>query len=119
MIPLFSARPVKLDVGSRSPRKKTSFGSSRLPRFSVAFVPHPLVSVGVFVRPDVLPVRTMGHACVLCSTFVAGLLATRLMKLSMAVGFSEASEATVFTPLVKAPVVWLLPITLFCLAMLL
>src|SRR2546425_1467456 len=116
LIPLFSESPTKADDVSMSPRKNTSFGSWREPRFTVVFVPQPLVSVGVLVRPDAAPVKTIGHPMVLCRMVVDGLLATRSTNLSMTVGFSEASAATVSVPVVYAPVVWLLPLTALCLA---
>src|SRR5262245_57913063 len=115
LMPCCSARPVKFDDGSSSPLKKTILGLSRVPRFSVWFVPHPLVSVGVLVDPDEAPVRTIGHAIVLCSTVVDGLLATRLMNWSIVVGFSELSEATVAVPVAYVPLVFL-PLMLACLA---
>src|SRR6267143_5623168 len=116
LMPLFRVRPVKADVVSTSPRKNTSFGSWREPRFTLVFMPQPLVSVGALLRPDVLPVKTIGHAIVLCRIVVDGLLATRFTKLSMMVGFSPGSGATVGNPVAYAPVVWLLPLTASCLA---
>ena len=96
-------------------------GSVLEPRLSVdptgGLPGHPLPaveSVGVLAVATA-PVRTRGQARLLWITVVAGLAASLLRKLCIVVGFRAESGAMVGRPLVSAPVLWLLPWTVFCL----
>src|ERR1700730_2887499 len=117
----FKFSPVKFDDVSSSPRKYTSLGSVVEPRLRVCPMgglpgqPLPPVdSVGALAVATA-PVRTSGQARLLWITVVAGLAASLLRKACMVVGVSEASGAMGGRPLVSAPVLWLLPWTVFCL----
>src|SRR6266850_588170 len=101
LMPRCTVRPAAPE--RTSPRKKTSFGSCREPRFTVVFTPQPLVSPGALVRPDALPATTIGHPAVLRSTVVAGLLATWFTKSSKRAGVSELSAATVSSRVAARP----------------
>src|SRR2546421_2953640 len=111
--------PVKFDDVSSSPRKYTSLGSVVEPRLRVCptggLPGHPLPaveSVGVLAVATA-PVRTSGQARLLWITVVAGLAASLLRKACMVVGLKAESGAMVGRPLVSAPLLWLLPWTVF------
>src|SRR3989442_13704540 len=80
--------PEKVQVGSRSPRKDTSWGLLGVPRSIVWFMPHPLVRVGVDVGPPSSPLICIGHGSVDFKTCVSGLLVRVLRRFCLMVGLS-------------------------------